>query len=186
MPIFKGRASKARPQKGLSYITDPKKAVIVSSHGLNDSKSYAEQFEKTAQLFGKAQNKNSRKYYHFKLAFSPNDGVTAEQAYKIASVHTQTYFKNNEYVIAVHTDKAHMHAHIIVNSLAFTDGKMLQISPQMYGRMKDLANELSVKYGFSAVDFRKPSQVRDNQAEHHILLKGGISWKDELREVIDL
>lgn len=95
-------------------------------------------------------------------------------------------FPNSECVMSVHTDKEHLHSHIIVNSVCFNTGKMLQISPQKYTRMKDYANQISEQYGFSVVDFRKPSKVRQSTAERQIISKGGTSWKEELREVIDL
>jgi hypothetical protein len=187
MPIFKGSASKANPNKGIAYITNAKKAVIVSELGLFPSKirPYAEQFRQTADYFCKALDENSRKYYHFKLSFSPNDEITPSEAHRIAEEHAQRYFEGNQCIIAVHVNTAHVHAHIIVNSVSYKNGDMLHISPQKYGRMKDGANELAEKYGFSTVDFRKPASVRETTAEKQIKLKGGISWKEELREVID-
>lgn len=52
--------------------------------------------------------------------------------------------------------------------------------------MKDIANDLGHQMGFSVLDFRKPAKDRITSAERHIELKGGTSWKQELREVISL
>ena len=61
---------------------------------------------------------------------------------------------------------------------------MLHFTNNEYGRLKDRSNEIAAKYGYSTLDFRKPSADRIKSEERHIVLKGGTSWKEELREVI--
>lgn len=188
MPIFKGNGCKSSPKKAIAYILDDKKTVLVETRYLDDSRSYVQQFKETANLWEKAQTSESRKYYHFKLAFDIADnqkGLTPQKVMEMTEKLVDKWFPNSECVMSVHTDKEHLHSHIIVNSVCFDTGKMLQISPQKYTRMKDYANEISEQYGFSTVDFRKPSKVRQSTAEYQIIAKGGTSWKEELREVID-
>ena len=48
MPLFKCSASKAKPKNGIAYITDEKKAKIVSVRNLFDDEDYAKQFDETA------------------------------------------------------------------------------------------------------------------------------------------
>ena len=79
MPLFKGTAGKAKPKKAIDYITDPKKAVIVSSLSLDDSADYAKQFKETCTLYGKGNGFNERKYYHFKLSPDRADNATPQQ-----------------------------------------------------------------------------------------------------------
>lgn len=189
MPIFKGNGCKSSPKKAIEYILDDKKAELVQSRYLDDSRSYVEQFKETSNLWEKAQTSDSRKYYHFKLAFDIADnqkGLTPQKVMEMTEKLVDKCFPNSECVMSVHTDKEHLHSHIIVNSVCFDTGKMLQISPQKYTRMKDYANQISEQYGFSVVDFRKTSKVRQSTAERQIISKGGTSWKEELREVIDL
>ena len=96
----------------------------------------------------------------------------------------QEAFPDNEYIIATHTDKNHIHCHIIVNSVSFVNGKMLHFTNNEYARLKDRSNEIAAKYGYSTLDFRKPSADRIKSEERRVILKGGTSWKEELREVI--
>ena len=49
----------------------------------------------------------------------------------------------------------------------------------------DMANEIGRKFGFSELDFRKKAQNKRTAEETHIILKGGTSWKEDLREVIE-
>lgn len=184
MPLFKGCGCKAKPGKAIDYITDEKKAAIVTSHALDDNRDYARQFAETAQLFHKAQKYDSRKYYHFKHSFDPKDNITPEEAHRLTEELAQQAFPDNEYIIATHTDKHHVHCHIIVNSVSFVNGKMLHYSNSDYAKLKDLSNEIAEKYGYSTLDFRKPSADRIKSEERRVVLKGGTSWKEELREVI--
>ena len=184
MPLFKGCGCKAKPAKAIDYITDEKKAAIITSYALDDSRDYARQFAETAQLFHKAQRYDSRKYYHFKHSFDPKDNITPEEAHRLTEELAQQAFPDNEYIIATHTDKHHVHCHIIVNSVSFVNGKMLHYSNSDYAKLKDLSNEIAAKYGYSTLDFRKPSADRIKSEERRVVLKGGTSWKEELREVI--
>ena len=184
MPLLKCSASKARPKNGIGYITDPKKAAIVSVKNLFDDEDYAKQFEETAKRFGKGEKYDERKYYHFKLSCARKDNVTSEIAHAYAEEVAEAFFKNYECVIATHTDTQTVHSHIIVNAVDPITGKKLQFSKQDYVKMKDEVNRLGKKYGFTETDFRKRGKHSRTAIEKKIMLKGGTSWKEELREVI--
>ena len=184
MPLFKCSASKAKPKNGITYITDPKKAKIVSVRNLFDDEDYTKQFEETASRFGKGDKFDERKYYHCKLSCARKDNVSPEKAHAYAEELTAKLFQNYECVIATHTDTQTVHSHIIINAVDPITGKKLQFSKQDYVNMKDEANRLGKKYGFSETDFRKRGKNSRTAVEKKIILKGGISWKEELREVI--
>ena len=184
MPLLKCSASKARPKNGIRYITDPKKAAIVSARNLFDDEDYAKQFEETAKRFGKGEKYDERKYYHFKLSCARKDNVTPEKAHAYAEEIAEAFFKNYECVIATHTDTKTVHSHIIVNAVDPITGKKLQFNKQDYVKMKDEANRIGKKYGFTETDFRKRGKNSRTAIEKKIMLKGGTSWKEELREVI--
>ncbi len=184
MPLLKCSASKARPKNGIGYITDPKKAAIVSVKNLFENEDYAKQFEETAARFGKGEKYDERKYYHFKLSCARKDNVTPEKAHAYAEEVAEAFFKNYECVIATHTDTQTVHSHIIVNAVDPITGKKLQFSKQDYAKMKDEVNAIGRKYGFTETEFRKRGKNSRTAAEKKIILKGGTSWKEELREVI--
>ena len=184
MPLLKCSASKARPKNGIGYITDLKKAAIVSVKNLFDDEDYAKQFEETVARFGKGEKYGERKYYHFKLSCARKDNVTPEKAHAYAEEVAEAFFKNYECVIATHTDTQTVHSHIIVNAVDPITGKKLQFSKQDYVKMKDEVNAIGRKYGFTETEFRKRGKNSRTAAEKKIILKGGTSWKEELREVI--
>ena len=184
MPLFKCSASKAKPKNGIAYITDEKKAKIISVRNLFEDEDYAKQFEETASRFGKGDKFDERKYYHCKLSCARQDKVSPEKAHAYAEELVAKLFKDYECVIATHTDTQTVHSHIIINAVDPITGKKLQFSKQDYVNMKDEANSLGKKYGFSETDFRKRGKNSRTAVEKKIMLKGGISWKEELREVI--
>ena len=184
MSLLKCSASKARSNSGIRYITDPNKAAIVSVKNLFEDEDYAKQFEETAKRFGKGEKYDERKYYHFKFSCARKDNVTPEKAHAYAEEVAEAFFKNYECVIATHTDTQTVHSHIIVNAVDPLTGKKLQFSKQDYAKMKDEVNAIGRKYGFTETEFRKRGKNSRTAAEKKIILKGGTSWKEELREVI--
>ncbi|GHU78198.1 hypothetical protein FACS1894188_13220 [Clostridia bacterium] len=169
-----------------AYLARKDKAVIVSSQFLDDTTDYAKQFQDTAKLFGKGSKRDERKYYSFKLSCDPKDDVTPEQSHRFAEDVAKKFFPDNECVIATHNDTNTIHTHIIVNAVSFENGRKLHIDYSEYPKMKDMVNEMGIERGFSPLDFRKASKESVTTAEKEIILKGGISWKEELMEVIDL
>ncbi len=184
MPLFKCSASKAKPKNGIAYVTDEKKAKIVTVRNLFEDEDYAKQFEETASRFGKGDKFDERKYYHCKLSCARQDNVSPEKAHAYVEELVAKLFQNYECVIATHTDTQTVHSHIIVNAVDPITGKKLQFSKKDYVKMKDEANRLGKKYGFTETDFRKRGKNSRTAAEKKIILKGGTSWKEELREVI--
>lgn len=61
MPLLKCIASKARPKNGIAYVTDEKKAKIVTVRNLFEDEDYAKQFDETANRFCKTLIRRSAK-----------------------------------------------------------------------------------------------------------------------------
>ena len=134
MPLFKCSASKAKPKNGIAYVTDEKKAKIVSVRNLFEDEDYAKQFDETASRFGKGDKFDERKYYHCKLSCARQDNVSPEKAHAYAEELTAKLFQNYECVIATHTDTQTVHSHIIVNAVDPITGKKLQFNKQEYSQ----------------------------------------------------
>jgi len=163
IPLLTIKASKATPVKGIAYITNHQKSAIVSSLYLDDGRSYGsgvsnnaqsyvEQFKQTATSFGKGAGFGERKYYHAKLSPDPADNATPEQCHAYAEEFARQTFPNHECIIATHNDSGIVHSHIIINSVNFEDGKKLQMNNRDYGKAKDFADELGVKFGLTPMN----------------------------------
>jgi len=204
MPLFKGKSSKAKPNKAINYITNPQKAKIITSQYLNDSENYALQFKETYELFKKGYKKDERKYYHFKISADPKDNITPENSHKLAEKLAKELFSKHECVISTHIDTDVVHSHIIVNAVSFETGLKLHINNKKYANFKDITDILGEEMGLTPLNWReKMKSKRQNlnydianeykeitNAERHILNKNQnndviVTWKEALRIAID-
>ena len=185
MPLLKGTAGKAMPDMAIGYITRKDKARYIDVQNLFEDEDYSEQFKETAERFGKYKDYDERKYYHFKLSPNRADHADPRMVHEYARACAKKMFKGCECVIATHTDTQTVHSHIVVNAVHPLTGKKLHFNDSDYTRLKDMANEIGEEFGFSTLDFRKKAENKRTQDEQHIILKGGTSWKEELREVIE-
>ena len=118
-----GRNPASHLKNALEYIQNPDKTeecVLVG--GINCLPDTAfEQMEETKNIFHKT---GKRQGYHMIISFSPEEKVTAEQAmYVLEHFAKDVLGDDYEAVYAVHTDREHMHGHLIWNSVSMTTGK---------------------------------------------------------------
>ena len=118
-----GRNPTTHLKNALEYIQNPDKTeecVLVG--GINCLPDTAfEQMEETKNIFHKT---GKRQGYHVIISFSPEEKVTAEQAmYVLEHFAKDVLGDDYEVVYAVHTDREHMHGHLIWNSVSMTTGK---------------------------------------------------------------
>ena len=118
------------------------------------------------------------------MSCARKDNVTPRRAHDFAEEVAEAFFKNYECVIATHTDTETVHSHIIVNAVDPITGKKLQFGKAEYAAMKNEVNRIGKEHGYTETDFRKLSKNSRTPIEKKIILKGGTSWKEELREVI--
>ena len=138
-----GRNPASHLKNALEYIQNPDKTeecVLVG--GINCLPDTAfEQMEETKNIF----HKNSKRQgYHVIISFSPEEKVTAEQAmYVLEHFAKDVLGDDYEAVYAVHTDREHMHGHLIWNSVSMTTGKKYN-SPK--GNWKNHLQPITNKY----------------------------------------
>ncbi|MBS5852587.1 MAG: relaxase/mobilization nuclease domain-containing protein [Bacilli bacterium] len=185
MPLLAVAAGRAMPDMAIGYITRKDKARYIDVQNLFIDEDYSAQFKETAARFGKYKDYGERKYYHFKLSPDRKDKADPLMVQEYAKACAEKMFEGCECVIATHTDTQTVHAHIIVNAVHPITGKKLHFNDGDYTRLKDMANEIGEEFGFSSLDFRKKAENKRTNDERHIILKGGTSWKEELREVIE-
>ena len=139
----KGRNPASHLENALNYIQNPDKTeecVLVG--GINCLPDTAfEQMVETKNIFYKSGN---RQGYHVIISFSPEEKVTAEQAmYVLEHFAKDVLGDDYEAVYAVHTDREHMHGHLIWNSVSMTTGRKYN-SPK--GNWKNHLQPITNKY----------------------------------------
>ena len=117
---------------GITYAANPEKTeqlFFTSAINCDSCETAFAEMQATKRRFGKLGGVVG---YHFIQSFTPGE-VTPEQAHAIGVAFAQRLFgERYEVVIGTHLDRAHLHNHVVVNSVSFVDGKKYHSSPGSY------------------------------------------------------
>ena len=170
-----GRNPASHLKNALEYIQNPDKTeecVLVG--GINCLPDTAfEQMEETKNIFHKT---SKRQGYHVIISFSPEEKVTAEQAmYVLEHFAKDVLGDDYEAVYAVHTDREHMHGHLIWNSVSMTTGKKYN-SPKSNWKnhLQPITNKYCDELGLSIMPAeysRNPKNISRDKWEREMSMK---------------
>ena len=170
-----GRNPASHLKNALEYIQNPDKTeecVLVG--GINCLPDTAfEQMEETKNIFHKT---GKRQGYHVIISFSPEKKVTAEQAmYVLEHFAKDVLGDDYEAVYAVHTDREHMHGHLIWNSVSMTTGKKYN-SPKSNWKnhLQPITNKYCDELGLSIMPAeysRNPKNISRDKWEREMFMK---------------
>ena len=170
-----GRNPASHLKNALEYIQNPDKTeecVLVG--GINCLPDTAfEQKEETKNIFHKT---GKRQGYHVIISFSPEEKVTAEQAmYVLEHFAKDVLGDDYEAVYAVHTDREHMHGHLIWNSVSMTTGKKYN-SPKSNWKnhLQPITNKYCDELGLSIMPAeysKNPKNIRRDKWEKEMSMK---------------
>ncbi|ADE72264.1 relaxase/mobilization nuclease domain-containing protein [Priestia megaterium] len=139
------------------------------------------QFKATREIWGK---NGGIQAHHVIQSFKP-DEVDSHQANEIGLQLAEKLAKGYEVAVYTHTDKDHIHNHIVINAVNYEDGRKFHAHGQeTIDRFREASDELCKENGLSIVEERS-ADVRYTLAEQSLLEKGESSWKDEIRTAID-
>ena len=170
-----GRNPASHLKNALEYIQNPDKTeecVLVG--GINCLPDTAfEQMEETKNIFHKT---GKRQGYHVIISFSPEEKVTAEQAMYVLEHFAKDVLSDDyEVVYAVHTDREHMHGHLIWNSVSITTGKKYN-SPKSNWKnhLQPITNKYCDELGLAIMPAeysRNPKNISRNKWEKEMSMK---------------
>ena len=162
-------------KNALEYIQNPdktEKCVLVGSINCLPDTAF-EQMEETKNIFHKT---GKRQGYHVIISFSPEEKVTAEQAmYVLEHFAKDVLGDDYEAVYAVHTDREHMHGHLIWNSVSVTTGKKYN-SPKSNWKnhLQPITNKYCDELGLSIMPAeysRNPKNISRDKWEREMSMK---------------
>ena len=170
-----GRNPASHLKNALEYIQNPDKTeecVLVG--GINCLPDTAfEQMKETKNIFHKT---GKRQGYHVIISFSPEEKVTVEQAmYVLEHFAKDVLGDDYEAVYAVHTDREHMHGHLIWNSVSMTTGKKYN-SPKSNWKnhLQPITNKYCDELGLSIMPAeysRNPKNISRDKWEREMSMK---------------
>jgi hypothetical protein len=164
--------------RALNYAE--KRAVEKSGH--NCDIDYAKSnFKELRMLYGKDDGVQAHTIIQ---SFKPGE-VTAEQANEIGLELAKSVAKDYQVAIYTHADKEHIHNHIVINSVNLENGKKYHSNKEQRDWIKSENDRICEEQGLSVV-LEKQAPVRYTAAEKSLLEKGQSSWKDEIRQAVDI
>ncbi len=149
MAIIKFTSGKINPRTVINYVCNKEKTtdkLISGKDCMPESCEY--EFAEVKKAFGKT---DGRTYYHMIQSFSPDDRITPEQAHEVG-MQMAELFEGYQVLVVTHTNKAHTHNHLVINSVNFENGKKLTISNQELERIKNYSNSICLKNGWDVTE----------------------------------
>ena len=137
-------------RQAIDYITNPVKTDenLLTDYVRCDPGHAAQQMMDTKRTLGKTAG---RQCYHIIQSFKP-DEITPELAHEIAKQFAAEHLPGYEAVIATHVDKAHIHSHIVFNSVNAVTGKMYHSTCENYSKqIRGVSDRLCKAHGLSIV-----------------------------------
>ena len=137
-------------RQAIDYITNPAKTDehLLADYVRCDPGYAAQQMMDTKRALGKTAG---RQCYHIIQSFQP-DEITPELAHEIARQFVAEHLPGYEAVIATHVDKAHIHSHIVFNSVNAVTGKMYHSTYEnYYKQIRGVSDRLCKAHGLCII-----------------------------------
>ena len=180
MAIIKFTNSKAELKTIIDYVTRTDKTNVNLITGKDCVANSCLEEMKTVKEF---YNKNGgRQYIHIVQSFSPKDDLNFQKAHEIG-IKLSNYFQGFQVLVATHTDREHIHNHLIINSVNLESGKKFNQSKNNMQKVKDYSDKLCKDAGLEIIEKKKYQGIY-NKNEYQVALKGQ-SWKMKLTNTID-
>ena len=150
MAITKILARKGRLDVGINYVLNGDKTQerVLTARLNCDPGRECRQMLDTKRVYGK---EDGVMYYHIIQSFKPGE-VTPEQALEIATEFAKEHLPGYETVIGVHVDRAHIHAHLVFNSVNADTGEKYHSNAQSYyQQIRATSDRLCREHGLSII-----------------------------------
>lgn len=169
---------KSTVDHAVKYITNPNKTDsqnLVSSFACAPETA-AMEFAYTEEM-GKRNNmdKGDNLAWHIIISFKPGEIKDTALAQEVGEKIAEAALKGKyEYVLSVHTDKDHIHCHLIFNATSFVDHHKYHSNKKSYRRLCMLSNKICREYGLSE---NMPTGDRGRSYKENMEYQRGNSWK---------
>ncbi len=181
MAVTKNHAINATLKKALDYICNPAKtdgALLIHSYGCSPETADME-FEWTRQ---KASEPGPHLARHLIQSFAPGE-TTPEQAHEIGKQLADEVLGGRfEYVLTTHTDRNHIHNHIIFCDVSFVDYRHSHVNRRWNNRTRRISDRLCEEHGLSVIP---PNENKGKSYKEYSAARQGTSWKAQLKADID-
>lgn len=160
--IGKGRTASSAISDIIDYVQNPDKTDggrLITGYAC-DSRTVDAEFmlakREYISLTGRVRGADDVIAYHLRQSFVPGE-ITPEEANRIGCELAKRFTKgNNAFVVCTHTDKAHIHNHIIWNSVTLDCDKKFRNFWGSTKAVRRLNDTICIENGLSIVENPKP------------------------------
>ena len=150
MAVTKILARHGGLKMAIQYVMNGDKTeekLLVATHLCSQAHAY-EDMVNTKKQHGLTEGVQ---YYHMILAFKPGE-ITPDLAMELAQKFVDEQLAEYETVIGVHTDRQHIHAHILFNSVQWgAKVKYHSNAKSYYSQIRATADRLCREHGLSVI-----------------------------------
>lgn len=175
-------AIKSTLNKSVAYICNPAKTedeLLISSFACSPDTAHKE----FMYALGENTKKGDNLAYHLIQSFSPEDNVSPAEAHKIGQALADEVLEGKySYVLTTHTEKNHLHNHIIFCATDNIDHKKYNDCKRSYHKIRQISDRLCDEYNLSVI---KPGKQQGKSHYEWQMDKEGKSYKTWLRKEID-
>lgn len=169
--------------KALQYIENPKKTnekVLVSSNKCNqDEKIAIMEMRMLKQIHEKEDGIQG---FHFIQSFKKGE-VSEDKAHLIGKEWAAKFLDDNyQYIFTTHTDRDHVHNHIVINSVGI-NGKKYNSCVNEREDIRRYSDLVCLEHGLSIIE--RKGNIKYKSYKEWLESKNKTSWKDVVREDID-
>ncbi len=181
-----GNVTPSAMQAVIHYCLQPYKTetaehtFCVSGQDCTPAYAYLE-FMATKQLYGKGDGVF---FYHYVQSFAPDEPITPEEANAIG-LELAKQWPGHEVLVATHVDRAHIHNHLIVNSVSHETGKKLHQPPNTLKKLREASDKICLAHGLSVLEPYEKSMVDGVKSGEYRSAVRRDSWKFRLMAAIN-
>lgn len=184
-------AIKTTEVKALAYIANPEKTDggrLIITYGCSPNPAQASKDFEAVRAGGTGLNTVLSQ--HFIQSFKPGE-ITPERALEVGKELCEKFLNGEyQYFLAVHTDKAHTHLHVIFNNVSRENGRTFEtnmnqgkLKERAWKKLIDLSDEVCRRHHLAVIDH--PEQTKGKSHWEWDMNRQGLSWKAKLKYTID-
>lgn len=184
--VYEGQKTEdASMTANIAYALNPEKGttrLFQSAINLDSVETAWREMKDTKQRWGKADGIQG---FHIVQSFKPGE-IAPELAHRIGVEFVEKCFPGFEAVVGTHLNHAHIHNHIVLNSVSFLDGHKYHSSRQSYyTELREISDDLCRKYGLSVIPSNDIGRRRQTYAEWLAEREGRPTWCSAIRQDVD-
>ena len=126
-----------------------------------------------------------RMFYHLVQSFPSGAEVNPATAHA-AALKLAEQFKDHEVLVCTHTDRNHVHSHLIVNSVNFEAGRKLHVDGDTIDRLKMVNDQICSELGLPVFEPPREKKEKPMSSREYRVAEKRLSWKFALMATIDL